>query len=90
MRVSNAARLTDEEMQAAIDAEYGQHVPPLVSIGRGNRAVADAATAKAETYWQERVRELVAVAEDILTLNVLDGFRERLLRAALAPLQRDT
>ena len=83
MRVSNAARLTADEIKSIPRTwDGGYHWNP--------RDVADAAGTKAETYWRERVQELVAVAEDILTLNVLDGFRERLLRAALAPLQRDT
>ena len=78
MLVNDAARLTADEIKSIPRTwDGGYHWNP--------RDVADAATAKAEAYWQGRVRELVAVAKAILTLNVLDGFRERRLRAALAP-----
>ena len=76
MRVSNAARLTDDELDSIPGIWGGSH-------RRDPRDIADAATAKATAYWQGRVRELVVVTEHILTLNLLDGFRERQLSAAL-------
>ncbi len=38
--------LTEEEMQEVLDTEWGRHIPPLVAVSRGNRAINKAVAEK--------------------------------------------
>ncbi len=60
--------LTEEEMQAVIDKEFGKHIPPLVAVSKGNRAINKAVAVKAMEILNRSINPMDLV-KDLLEEN---------------------
>ncbi len=61
--------LTEEEMQEIIDTIWGRHIPPLVAVSRGNRAINKAVAVKAMEILNRSINPMDLV-KDLLEANV--------------------
>ena len=61
--------LTEEEMQEIIDTIWGRHIPPLIEVGRGNRAINKAVAEKCMEILKRSINPMELV-KDLLEVNV--------------------
>ncbi len=63
--------LTEEEMQEIIDTEWGRHIPPLIAVGRGNRAINKAVAEKCMEILNRSINPMELV-KNLLEANKIE------------------